>query len=380
MPHNSLSDSASQTAGTWPAPPGRTVLLSVTALLAGWGTTLWLNSDNSIVYVGRLHAKSTSAVATHDGRIRERLVREAEIVESGATLAVLDDEGLLRQLTDQRRRMNRLKTELEQARADADVDLAWRTKQIETEMHELKLKTADYLKQQLAADVEGLVWGAFGNQSSVSITLTSADVVFSSPERLQDKSRISEVLKEEAIRNASEVFAAQIELCDHRLNQLQELKARLPEKIQRAAGVVSLENQLAEADGELNRLETAPRQRPLTAAAYGTVGVFRKRVGDSVAVGEMIVELLDEARRFLIVDVPSRDLSHFSNNGKVTLLFPGGEKRTGRVREIPPQAAATTFKKPTGADDALVPIVIDPAGKLWPRVPIGSTVDVRPVK
>ena len=33
-----------------------------------------------------------------------------------------------------------------------------------------------------------------------------------------------------------------------------------------------------------------------------------------------------------------------------------------------------------GADDALVPIVIDPAGKLWPRVPIGSTVDVRPAK
>jgi hypothetical protein len=55
---------------------------------------------------------------------------------------------------------------------------------------------------------------------------------------------------------------------------------------------------------------------------------------------------------------------------QVCLLFPGRERRQGLITRIPLRATL-----PTGVDeDARVELRIEPTGKLWPMLPIGSQV------
>ena len=161
-------------------------------------------------------------------------------------------------------------------------------------------------------------------------------------------------------------------MCDQRLAELRQLSARLPYKVKQAAGLERARNTLQAAEQELTRLEMQPQRVTLSAPAYGVVGVFRQAVGSSVVRGETIVELLDLDRPFLIAKVPSAQLHRFAQGTEVTLQFPGDVKRSGRVTSIPPQTN-TEFTSP---DDVPIAVRIDPTGKLWPRVPVGSAVEV----
>ncbi len=59
---------------------------------------------------------------------------------------------------------------------------------------------------------------------------------------------------------------------------------------------------------------------------------------------------------------------------KLTLIFPARSKRIGLVATIPPQAMRIEGED---GDDSQVAVKIEPAGKLWPKVPIGSRVKVQ---
>jgi hypothetical protein len=101
-------------------------------------------------------------------------------------------------------------------------------------------------------------------------------------------------------------------------------------------------------------------------------------VGERVATGEPIVELLDGDRRFLTLQIPSRSLPLFAVDAEVALEFPGGIQRMGIVRRIPPQTSNVGRDLGTSdSDDAPITLRIDPVDRLWPEVPIGSAVTVR---
>ena len=56
---------------------------------------------------------------------------------------------------------------------------------------------------------------------------------------------------------------------------------------------------------------------------------------------------------------------------EVALRFPGNEEFTGQVVDVP---MVVDMTGQTG--DTLAAIRIEPVGRLWPNVPVGSQIDV----
>ena len=92
---------------------------------------------------------------------------------------------------------------------------------------------------------------------------------------------------------------------------------------------------------------------------------------DSMPAGEVMLKILHTDRRFVVVYVPTRRVTELQQGNEVGLTFPGGELYEGRVTDLPMLADVVT---PGG--ESLVAVRLEPAGRLWPQVPIGSQIDV----
>ena len=112
----------------------------------------------------------------------------------------------------------------------------------------------------------------------------------------------------------------------------------------------------------------------MTAGAHGTVGLHLKQPGDRVVNGEEIVELYDRERQHIDLPVPSRVIDRYPVGTLVRLRFSGSIRCRGRVSIVPPHTAQDV-ETPAG-DDPLVRLPLEPIGRLWPDVPIGSSVEV----
>jgi multidrug efflux pump subunit AcrA (membrane-fusion protein) len=363
-----------------PAPPGRTLVLGLIAFVSSVGLAAWLEVSGSESFTGFLQAEMMIVTADGGSRIQRILVEEGAVVQTGQPLVILADDHLETTLTAARRQLAAFESELAQAQAKAEVELTWRLQSVESEIFETRLKSASYLKEQFSRQIEDLAWHEFlGKEQVVMSSALDDDLLqrLSDRDRLPEETRLRLMLEREAARNAAEVYAAQVKLCEARLAELEKLRAEMPAKIRRAMGVERVEAQVARATEEVTRLEARHGELTVTAPAYGTVGVFRKRAGDTVTGGEPLVQLLDEDRRFLIVQLPSRNVSRISAGSVVRVRFPNGEKRKGKVLRIPPQ---TTLEDngPQVAEnsDRQIPIRIEPIDKLWPQLPIGSAVEI----
>ncbi|MEX1097607.1 MAG: hypothetical protein WED34_16290 [Planctomycetales bacterium] len=361
-----------------PASIGRTVLVLGGALAASLALTGWLGSGRAESFTGYLQAETATLSAARSGRMIELLIAEGQPVEPGAAVAMLLDEDATARVAEQTRKVAALVAELARAQAEADVDTAWRLKAIESEILQTRLQSAEYLKQKLQHELEGLAWSEFaagGLAQAGGAGKGFEPIVF---ERwLPEEARLRALLRQDAARNAIEVHQAQAELCDERLLQLEELQAKLPEEIHRASGVEEVASRLAEAREELARLEALEAKFPLASSAYGILGTFRRGVGQAIRAGEPVVEVFDGQRSHLTVQVPSQRAPDYAPGTDVSLLFPGGEGRSGRVASVQPQAvrpqdAGLLF----AGEDALVSVRIEPTGKLWPASPVGSAVRV----
>ena len=363
-----------------PAPLGRTLLFALFALTAGLGLTNWMDQTGSETLTAILHAHTATIAASRDSHIGQVLADEGQVLTGGQPVVVLADDGFRSRLSQKRLDAATLKVELKQARAKAEVDLDWRIKNLDDEILQTRLKSANLLKEHFTRQIEGIAWQEFLDDYDAGDDAASGDEIFK-PVLYRvpapNETRIRAMLQHEAARNAVEVFAVQVKMCDQRLEELKKLKRELPAKIHRAMGVDVAETRLKQALEEISALDERERELTLSTPTYGTVGVFRKRAGDRVAAGEPIVEILDQDRRFLVLEVPSRQVGGFAAGTVVDLLFPGGEERSGKVRGIPPQTVGSLRGDRTLDNrDTLVPVHIDPIDKLWPHIPIGSSVEV----
>jgi len=377
-----------QTTTPWPAPRGRALLLFAAALALGAGTTGWMAWSGRNTALGYVESASAVVSSNVAGRIQEIAVAEGARVEPGQKIAVIVDETLESQIAALRRRVDQLHGELDQARARADIDLKWRMKELDRELLQTRLKSAGYMQSQYDQEIEQHVWSEFLNNALIQpvemfVTAAPEPILYPSihPATLPREARLRAVMRQEAARNALEVSQAQVEMCEARLKELEALKKDLPAQIARSHGVEMAEAQLAKASEELSVLESKPREIEIAAPIHGTVGLFRKFGGERVNAGEPIVTLLDEEQRFLSLRIPSRRAPEFPANGEVSITFPGGKVRTGRIGTVPPQVLAdgsTVRSEPPR--DSLIPLRIVPIEKLWPEVPIGTAVDVRPMR
>jgi multidrug resistance efflux pump len=382
MPHlrEEPQTAAQQTAAPpLPASVPRTIFFIALALTGGLGVTHLMSPENGPAFPGRLEAATSTVCATTNARVAEILVPTGEELSLGQPLIRLEVEDLEARLARGRQDLARLESELEQARARAGVEMSWRAKQLDSEIVATQLKSASYLKEQFAQKLARTAWDGFLEHYNDRIASDVANdevfqsVVYNAP-ILSSEQRIRALLQRQVAENASEVYEAQIAICEKRLEELESLKEQLPEQIRLANGVDVAEARLAEARAELARMEARKESLTLKVARHGTVGVWRAQPGAFVAPGDPVVDLFDDEKRFVTVRVPSVEVTQFHAGERVQLEFPGGVLREGTVEALPPQTAHVAAEA-DGSTSVEVRVV--PIGKLWPHLPLGSDVAVR---
>lgn len=363
-----------------PAPPLRIIVFSVTALVLGVATVWTFAHSGHQTYSGRIVSRTTFVTADRSGVVTELMAHESDRVTLGDPLVSLTDEELQEQIAGAQESVATLTAALKQAEAHANVELAWRLKEIDEDITATQLQAAGFLKEKYNYEMERSMW-ADVLSSHETVMFDQGDEVFKSVvlrNRLPNDTRMSAVMRMESAANAVDVSAAQVEICDGRLSELRRLKEELPEHIRDMAGVDTAEAELARAQAELERLQEQQVELTVASTSVGTVGVFQLKPGDHLQPGTPIVELLDDSQRWIEVGIPSRDITAFTIGSNADLEFPGGVDRSGRVFSIAPQAEPGNGTR--SESDALVMVRIEQTDKLWPTVPVGSRVDVRLAK
>lgn len=352
----------------------RAIIILVAALVGGISCAQWMRSIRVETYVGSLQAPKTVITAKNNAIIQEIYVKEGQIVSSGDIVVALFDHDLDQNWKAKQQELVALESQLEQSKAKTEVELALRNKEIDSEVFNAKLKSSQYLKEQYIHQITNLAWQDFLQDYNSVSSNGSTEEVFRSlvyESRLPDENRITAMLRQESARNSAEVFSARVKLCEEQMAELKAIQKKLPNQIRLAMGVEVMMNRLAQVNSELKQLESERDALQLKAGGYGMVGLFEKEVGDPVQNGASIVELFDKEHPFLVVEVPSRKICLFKKGTEVKISFSGNVKGNGVVQRISEQAI-----QKSGSSESVILVYIEPAGRLWPDLPIGSTIDV----
>ncbi|MEK6261508.1 MAG: HlyD family efflux transporter periplasmic adaptor subunit [Planctomycetota bacterium] len=378
------TDSASVCANglTRPATSRRMAILCLVALAAGIGVATWIEVRGATSYAGQLQARTTSVAAGRAARIASMTVTTGQRVVPGEKLLELADDRLTGQITAKKRELIELEADVQRVKATADVELEWRRRELQSELFQTQLKATSVSQEKLNKQVEQLAW-----QEHLTGRITDLDagpslVEAASPFRpiilnthVMDERRVQAMLKEDAAAAAAESLAAQLTLCEQQLERLKKLGEDLPNKVRLSAGVELAETRLARVREELSSLEQQRESLTIVSPSHGVVGAVHHEPGDLVEPGSTIIELFDDDRRHLTASIPSSAVARLKPGTKLTLIFPSGYKRIGLVAAIPPQAMSESSTEPS--DDSQVAVRIEPAGKLWPKIPIGSRIKVQ---
>jgi len=359
-------------AGDLPASPVRMAVVCLFSLMSSLGMTTLLGRATDQIWIGHLETVTEVISAPIDSKILSFEVQPGQEVRAGQLIIQLDSAALDQKIEDQSDKIEQLELELKQLEAKANVELSWRLKEIDDDIYGNKLKSADLLREKYLADFTDVAWSNVLSKHSPIQTAAATGLQplvhsLSTP----DEVRIQAMLEQEAAHNASEVYTAQVELLEKRLEELKSIRSSLDEQVRNAHGLPLIRHRLESATRELERLESLRDQSKILAPTYGTVGVFRLDAGAEINKGEPLFEILDRAQQYVTVLVRSRDLPSFQLGGQVNLNFPGEARRKGLISEIPPQI---TEVRENG--ESFSQIRITPVSSPWPELPFGSNVEV----
>lgn len=354
-----------------PAPLWRIVFFGLLALAGGGWLAHVATRGPATTFDGTLSARIVPVTSQRAGVLNCWHIAEGDAVDLGQVLASMADPSIDQRRAELDAQIVRLSSELEQALAKADLELDWRMKDVQQTIFAARLQSAEYLEEKHLREMEKVALTDLLEHDSTAFWTPSDAVVDSLV--LKDSSnrpsRLNTVLQLESATNATEVCAAQVELCDEQISWLEELKEALPQRIRRSLGVDTIELRLETARDDRKSLEDVESLSTITSSAIGRAGVFFKRAGDYVVVGEPIVEVLDDSQRFVVLDVPSERIADFTIGRELAVTFPGGVNRRGRVVRVAPQAVRDL--KDSGA---VVRVHVEQAGVVWPSIPIGTRV------
>ncbi|WP_437228950.1 HlyD family secretion protein [Planctomicrobium sp. SH661] len=360
-----------------PASPSRIALFAGLALITGIVASLWIDRPTGTVCPGYLTARTTVIHAAGPCSVSQLSTPEGSPVRIGDPLVVLQNAELQTRIVEKEREILSLTAQLAKVEAEAELELKWRLRTLEAEICEIQLRSAGYMKEKYDFDLQ---------RTMLSEALTERQLVqnqkpdtsllnVAMEQELPPPGRLATVMQLEAVENAAEVSAAQVEICDQRESSLTELKQALPTQIRTMMGADVAQGRLEHARAELEQLQSQNQQLTIVSPSIGQVGIYRVQPGDHLKGGEPIVELLDASKRSLTVHVPSQSIHQFAVGSKVSLVFSGGVNRSGEVTRVAPQA-----ERSSDAADTTVQVQVDPRGALWPDVPVGALVKVRPAK
>lgn len=155
-----------------------------------------------------------------------------------------------------------------------------------------------------------------------------------------------------------------------RLQQLEELKSLLPEQVRVAAGVENIRMEYDDAVAALCEMRSLSRDVSVLCPGHGRVGQIRSRPGDQMSAGEVLLRILHTDRRYVMVHVPTHRMNEIEPGTLMNLTFPGNAHYRGRVSSLPMLAESP---RPDG--ETVATVRVEPVGKLWPEIPIGSRIE-----
>jgi multidrug resistance efflux pump len=348
----------------------------ILALGGGMAASHWLSEGRNEKFYGYVYPRTTTIAAPRSGVIATIESRAGDLVEPGSLIARLADESLERRFETKQGQIAAMEAELMRSQAQAELDLDWRLRDLDSDICELQLLAATYQKEHydFVLRKSMLSDSLASNQLAM---LGGNDEFMSSLIREQGESsedRMVTVLRLEAAENAAEVSKAQIEWCAWNKARLEKLRGRLPDVVKRSAGVNVLNAQLTQAKRELGHIQDEREQLEIKSPAIGRIGVMRITAGSAVNPGGAIVDILDDIQREVVVLAPSEKILLFQNGEKVGVTFAGKEQREGRIVKIAPQAQT---KNDEVGGESFVEVRIQQVGEIWPEVPAGSRVTVR---
>ncbi|OAI56862.1 hypothetical protein AYO47_01925 [Planctomyces sp. SCGC AG-212-M04] len=352
------------------------LVVVILALGGGIAASHWLSEGRSEKFYGYVYPRTTTIAAPRSGVIATIESRSGDLVEPGSLIARLADENLEHRFEAKQGQIAAMEAELMRSQAQAELDLDWRLRDVDSDICELQLLAATYQKERYDFELRKsmLSDSLASNQYAM---LGGNDEFMGSLIREQGESsedRMVTVLRLESAENAAEVSRAQIEWCAWNKARLEKLRGRLPDVVKRSAGVDVLNAQLTQTKRELSHIQAEREQLEIKSPAIGRIGVMRIAAGTAVNPGGAIVDILDDIEREVVVLAPSEKILLFKNGEKVGVTFAGKEQREGRIVKIAPQAQT---KNDDVGGESFVEVRIQQVGEIWPEVPAGSRVTVR---
>ncbi len=364
-----------------PASSMRTMFAIGAAIVAGAFLTGMIGQEKSTELHGRISAPQQAVIAPCDGEVLKLIAPKTELVHSGQPLLLVRDLSLVVQQEAVDERIAAMETDLARAEAKAVIEIKWRFSEIDAQIHRHKVEATELLQKKLALEIEEIAYQEYGRPDNLAITGQTPDgAAIIKPlslhsrqdQTVSEENLVSETIRLESTRNAIEVTAAQLELVENRIEQLEPLKRELTTSIRESLGIPELEQQIDRAKKARRDLDRQATERMIAVPQSGSLKGFALSSGDLIQQGETIASVADEQDRFLEVTVPSRELTKMTPETEVRLTFPGGIDRMGRVSD---KTATVTEAGQSGETHILVKV--EPAGKLWPEVPLGSSVIVK---
>jgi multidrug resistance efflux pump len=388
-----------------PASAFRTISLLVCALLVGVFTIYMLGRHRNQPLTGVLSADITSIRVPAPSRLTAVHVKAGQEVFSGQPLLTLEKLEHLSMLEAQERTVRKLTQDLKRAEAQARIEAEWRTSELDRELSDVRLqiaqrKTPLLYQQARTADASNGRRGTRVSPVSARAKLASlpakaraGGLMFFSGSGQTSPTPIAPALPSVPVRTAmapregvvsdfptldavpTPVEAAAVDEQSQKLQseetRLLSLREALPSTVNEAMGVTSLHEQLNDAASHLETMKSVSREIHVNAPVYGVVGQVRYRQGDDLPNGEIMVRILHTDRRYIMVHLPTRRVTEMQPGHEVELMFPGNQEFRGQIVDVPMLADTTGS---TG--DTLAAVRIEPVGRLWPMIPVGSQVDV----
>jgi biotin carboxyl carrier protein len=386
-----------------PASMIRTVSLLACALCCGFLAVHFLANRGADPMTGLLSAEITTLRVPASSRLLTKHVKPGDEVFSGEVLLTLEKLAHFETIEQQQFRVRDLKERLQHAEAQATLEIDLQTSEIERQLFDLRAQTRIAQERLLrGGDDENLVVATTGGRSPIyAMTVSSGrsstgtpiepgGLLFFSGQSGQS-TPINSATRQPGIpaqvtsahtasagtvngsplENSNTGAGGTSEAAETRLRGLEDLRELIPNRIRMAANLEQMQLRLDEETKRLLEMQGASREISVVSPAYGIVGQIRCHEGDSLQTGDVLLKILHVERRFVVVYVPTNQITDLQPGALVQLKFPGHSEYRGVVTEIPPMTEFATPGKPT-----MAAVRVEESDKMWPHLPIGSQVDV----
>lgn len=370
------SEDTGQQVTSKPAPVFRTAAITTVAFLLSAVLTGNAARQTEVRYAGELNADVARLFAPADGVVEWTDVKPGQTVLPGTELFIIRDTQLEERIRKAESRLDGFRIDLAAAEARSELELQHRTAELESAAFETELTLTGLLQQQFQKDFEST---ALGDYLTLFDALASTEVppvdlqTLAMPQKTQEYDRLRAMIERSEAENNLDALQTRIELCETRLAELRTAISNLPEKLDVAHKIPVIKASIDTASSELEELESQEAERAIKAPIYGMAGVLRVAERESVARGDLLVEVFDRDREFVNVRLPVSLVAALEAGQHVKLAFPNAEDREGQIDSIPPQLTSAT----NGTTEAeTFSLKIRPVGKPWPTLPIGSSIEV----